>query len=78
MYCKKSGIKTIHLNGQALIKKFYGEFLDKYFNEIMEYIEMKSDRFMDLCDKFRSEHLWAKINGEWKLRHSVNEQGTDN
>jgi hypothetical protein len=43
----------------------------------MEYIEMRPETFMDLQDKFRSEHLWKKVSGEWKLRHTVNGDGAD-
>jgi hypothetical protein len=43
----------------------------------MEYIEMKPDRFHELCDEFRSPHLWKKEKGKWKLRHTVNLDGTD-
>lgn len=31
--------------------------------------------FMNLCDQFRSPHLWKKENGEWKLRHTVYNEG---
>ena len=31
----------------------------------------------EICDKFRSPHLWSQVNGEWKLRHTVNKTGTD-
>ena len=58
--------------GLALVKKFDGEFPDRYFDEVMEYIGMEPSDFMDLCDKFRSPHLWDKNQaGEWKLRHNV-------
>ncbi len=30
--------------------------------------------FDNLTDSFRSPHLWARINGEWKLRHNVFDQ----
>lgn len=63
--------------GKILVKKFDGEFPDKYFNEVMDYIGMKSDRFLELCEKFRSPHLWKKNDGEWKLRHTVNGDGID-
>jgi N-acetyl sugar amidotransferase len=36
-----------------------------------EHPTMTREYFMDLCDKFRSPHLWKKENGEWKLRHTV-------
>lgn len=63
--------------GQALVKRFDGEFPDKYFAEIMEYLDIKPEHFMALCDKFRSAHLWGKKDGEWKLRHTVNNDGID-
>lgn len=79
-YDASQEIRNHHITreeGQALVKKFDGEFPDKYFNEIMDYIEMKPDVFHQLCDSFRSTHLWKQENGSWKLRHTVNEDGTD-
>lgn len=79
-YDASQEIRNKHLtreDGMALVKRFDGEFPDKYFNEIMDYIEMKPEYFMELCDKFRSEHLWSKTNGEWKLRHTVNKDGVE-
>ena len=32
----------------------------------------------ELTDKFRSPHLWAKVRGAYKLRHSVNDNGLVN
>ncbi len=67
-------IRNKHLSrdeGVALVKKFDGEFPQKYFHEVMEYIGMKPERFLELCDQFRSPHLWDKVNGEWKLRYQV-------
>lgn len=64
--------------GKALVKRFDGEFPDRYFDEIMEYIEMAPDSFHELTDKFRSPHLWGKDkSGEWRLRHTVNRDGLD-
>lgn len=74
-YDASQEIRNKHITreeGVALVKKFDGEFPDKYFNEIMEYIEMKPERFMELCDQFKSPHLWKKDDsGQWKLRHTV-------
>lgn len=33
--------------------------------------EMTKEYFAMLCDKFRSEHLWKKVDGIWQLRHTV-------
>ena len=54
-----------------MIRQFDGEFPNKYFQEIMDYLEMDSDHFLELCDKARSPHLWKKESGEWQLRHQV-------
>ena len=63
--------------GKKLIKKYDGEFPKRYFKEIMDYLEIRPSYFMKLLDKFRSPHLWKKIKGEWKLRHTANKDGTD-
>jgi len=79
-YDASQEIRNHHITreeGQALVKKFDGEFPDKYFNEIMDYIGMKPDDFHRLCDSFRSPHLWKLENGSWKLRHTVNNDGVD-
>ena len=62
---------------KILVKRFDGEFPDRYFNDVMDYVDIKPEYFYELVDKFRSPHLWKKINGEWKLRHTVNQDGTD-
>lgn len=74
-------VRNRHLTreeGQALVRRFDGEFPDRYFDEIMKYLEMEPEYFHELCDKFRSPHLWGKDEkGEWKLRHNVSLQGLD-
>lgn len=73
-YDASQEIRNNHISreeGVTLVKKYDGEFPDKYFNEIMDYIGLKSDKFFELCDQFRSPHLWENVNGNWKLRHSV-------
>lgn len=73
-------IRNRHLTreeGCALVAKYDGEFPSRYFQDVMDYLGMEPDHFMELCDKFRSPHLWAKVDGEWKLRHTVNKDGVD-
>ena len=74
-------IRNRHLTreeGVALVDRFDGEFPDRYFNDVMEYIGMKPEYFHELCDKFRSPHLWGKDeDGGWQLRHNVCGTGLD-
>ena len=73
-YDASQEIRNKHLTreeGVTLVRKYDGEFPDRYFREVMDYIGIKPERFFELCDEFRSPHLWKKENGEWKLRYQV-------
>ncbi len=73
-YDASQEIRNKHITreeGIALVHRFDGEFPKKYFHEVMDYIGMKPERFLELCDEFRSPNLWKKENGKWKLRYQV-------
>ncbi|HLF18630.1 MAG TPA: N-acetyl sugar amidotransferase [Candidatus Omnitrophota bacterium] len=73
-YDASQEIRNRHISreeGIALVKRFDGEFPEKYFKEVMGHIGMDQARFHELCDEFRSPHLWRKEGGQWKLRHTV-------
>jgi len=55
----------------TLVHRFDGEFPKRHFQEIMDYVGLEPERFMELCDEFRSPHLWKHDSGDWKLRHTV-------
>lgn len=57
--------------GVRLVHRFDGEFPDRYFDEVMNYLDLKPEYFHELCDKFRSPHLWKKELNTWKLRYQV-------
>lgn len=80
-YDASQEIRNKHITreeGIALVNRFDGEFPDKYFDGIMDYIGMKPEYFHELAEKFRSPHLWGKNDkGEWKLRHTVGKRGID-
>lgn len=80
-YDASQEIRNKHINrdeGVALVARFDGEFPDRYFNEVMDYIEMRPDHFLELADRFRSPHLWGRdTNGVWRLRHKVDSSGLD-
>ena len=79
-YDASQEIRNKHLTreeAKALVKRFDGEYPKKYINEVLDYLEIKEEKFIKLCEDFRSPHLWKKTSGEWKLRHTVNNDGID-
>ena len=73
-YDSSQEIRNKHITreeGVALVNRFDGEFPDRYFSEIMEYLEMEEAFFHELCNKFRSPHLWEKDNENWQLRKTI-------
>ena len=60
--------KITRSEGVALVKKFDGEFPRKHFKDFLEYIAITEDEFVQVVDSWRSDHLWTKAGGEWKLR----------
>tara|TARA_B100000945_G_C20402631_1_gene608187 strand:- start:342 stop:1655 length:1314 start_codon:yes stop_codon:yes gene_type:complete len=74
--------------GIALVKKYDGEYPDRFEKEIFEYLSINEKEFPiaskmfeqpimdrayfdDLCDTFRSPHLWKKESNGWVLRSKV-------
>jgi len=73
-YDASQEIRNKHINreeGVALVGRFDGEFPDRYLQEVMDYIGMDPECFIELCDKFRSPHLWGKESGNWELKYQV-------
>ena len=63
--------KITREEGIQLVRKFDQEFPNKYFKDFLEYISLSESEFHNILDKFRSPHLWEKIDGEWVLKHAV-------
>lgn len=57
--------------GVSLVKKYDGEFPKKYFEEILEYMNINEKQFWKYINKARSPHLWENNNGNWNLRNKV-------
>ena len=73
-YDASQEIRNDHLTreeGVALAKRFDGEFPERYAADVFDYLELSADRFLELCDRFRSPHLWERSGTEWRLRHPV-------
>ncbi len=56
--------------GIQLMRRFEGEYPATYEKDFLDYISMSRDEFFEICDRFRSPHLWKIDDGEWKLRYT--------
>jgi N-acetyl sugar amidotransferase len=63
--------KITREEGVNLVRKFDQEFPAKYMQDFLEYIGVSEQEFHEIIDRFRSAHLWQKVNGVWKLKHEV-------
>ena len=65
---------TTKEEGMSLIEKFDGEYPTKYEQEFYNYIDMKKDEFIEICDKFRPNHIWEKKSNRWVLKKQLSKK----
>lgn len=73
-YDASQEIRNKHLTreeGVALVRRFDGELPQRYVQEVMGELGMTGEQFQQLCDQFRSPHLWEQVRGQWRLRHQI-------
>ena len=63
--------KITREEGVALVRRYDGEPPKKYFEDILEYLDISEQRFWELINNARSPHLWEKNGEDWILRHQV-------
>lgn len=70
--------KITREEGIALVRRYDGEFPKRYFKEFLEYAGITEEQFHNVIDSWRSDHIWKRENGVWKLRKTVYEElGSD-
>lgn len=57
--------------GIALIRRFDGEFPQKHFEEFLEYCSIDEEKFWEVIDSWRSDHIWKKVGNDWQLRKPI-------
>lgn len=57
--------------GVALVRRYDGEFPNRFYPDVLDYMGMDRDEFMEIADSFRSPHLWRSTGNGWELRHVV-------
>lgn len=61
----------------SLVKRYDGEFPKRYFKEFLEYLDIDEEHFWKVVDSWRQSHIWKRVGGQWKLRHTVWGKGVD-
>ncbi|WP_064429679.1 N-acetyl sugar amidotransferase [Vibrio bivalvicida] len=57
--------------GVALVNRYDGEFPTKHFQTFLDYCDITEEEFHEVIDSWRSDHLWEKVDVEWKLKTDV-------
>lgn len=57
--------------GIALMRRYEGEFPQKYFKDFLEYLDISEEHFWEVVDSWRAPHLWEKVNGKWQLKYPI-------
>ncbi len=55
----------------ALVNRYDGEFPKKYFPDFLQYLDLSEERFWEITDHLRTQHLWEKSDGKWKLKYKI-------
>ncbi|MBK8769289.1 MAG: N-acetyl sugar amidotransferase [Rhizobiales bacterium] len=63
--------KITREEGIALVKRFDGEFPQKYFKEFLEYCNISESDFEAVVDSWRSPHIWTRMTQGWELKRPV-------
>lgn len=57
--------------GISLMKKYEGEFPQKYFKDFLEYLNISEKYFFKIVDSWRLPHIWKIKNKKWVLRNPI-------
>lgn len=62
--------KITREEGVALVRKFDGEFPRKHYREFLEYCSLDEQRFEEICDSWRTPHVWER-GDTWRLKRPI-------
>ena len=58
-------------DGIALMKKYEGEFPNKYYSDFLNYLDITNDEFLEISDSWRLDHIWEKRDNKWILKNPI-------
>ena len=57
--------------GIALVRRYDHEAPKKYRKEFLEFCSLTESECQEIVDSWRSEKIWRRDGGEWKLRYPI-------
>ncbi len=63
--------KITREEGIMLVKKYDHEFPKKYFQDFLDYCNMKEADVYEILDSWRSNHIWEKRDNKWVLKTPI-------
>ena len=57
--------------GVMLVEKFDQEFPERFLEEMLEYMDISREKFIEVIDNARSPHLWKFEGNQWILRNPL-------
>ncbi|MDA7639309.1 N-acetyl sugar amidotransferase [Akkermansiaceae bacterium] len=54
-----------------LIRRFDGEFPEMYLRNCLKYMQLSRDRFDEIIDSYRPDHLWEKTSSGWIQKNPI-------
>lgn len=57
--------------GLKLAGKYDSEFPGEFFDEVLEYLDLREEEFHSIVDKHRNTEIWKRKNGAWRLRYPL-------
>ena len=67
-------IRNGHLDrekGLKYVKEYDGEFPEKNFQEVLEYLNLDTANFHEIIDKHRNSEIWEKTGNNFKLKINI-------
>ena len=55
--------------GLELVRQYDGEFPERYYPEILHYLDMGPREFEETIDMHRNPEIWEKEGTKWRLKH---------
>ena len=58
--------------GVALVRRYDGEYPEKYLSECLDYLGMDEDHLATVINRFRPDNIWENLGEDgWRLKNGI-------